>query len=149
MSAKPKANTRVAALEAIVDNLKQSGDLGNSRRWPQLREEEKFDRVMAAIRDLALENEPAAYNVLFREVDVARPIDIPGPAPARDARDGLPTPQELQAIHAEWRHDAGLRHLENRAVRYEDQADRAQDHTADAARRAQFQQPDDAKGLDR
>lgn len=149
MSAKPEANTQVAALEAVVENLKQSGDLGNSRRWPQLREEEKFDRVMGAIRDLALENEPAAYRILAREVDMTRPIDVPGPAPARDARDGLPTPRELQAINAEWTHDTGLRHLENRGVSYEDQADRAQDRTADAAHRAQFQARDLDRGLDR
>jgi hypothetical protein len=68
------------------------------------------------------------------------------PAAAADARDGMPTPQEWQKLQAEWTHDADLRRLEEHAVRYEDQPGRP---AADNAHRAQFQQRDDATGLDR
>jgi hypothetical protein len=47
-------------------------------------------------------------------------------------RDGMPTPEEWRKIKAEWMHDHGQRHMDDRGVKYEDQAERKLDH--DAAR---------------
>ena len=40
----------------------------------------------------------------------------------------MPTPEEWRQLRAEWTHDYGLRHLEDRGVRYEDEAERPLDH---------------------
>ena len=144
----PTRNEQMAALEATIDKYKQSGvpdGQGNARPWQDFREEEKFDRIMATMRDLRVENEPAAYHVLAREVDMARLPNAPS-ATAHDPRDGMPTPQEWQKIQAEWTRDAGLRRLEERAVRYEDQPGRP---ATDNAHRAQFQKHEPDRGLDR
>jgi hypothetical protein len=37
---------------------------------------------------------------------------------------------EVRELHAEWRHDYGLRFLEDRGVRYQDETERALDHAA-------------------
>jgi hypothetical protein len=47
-------------------------------------------------------------------------------------RDGMPTPEEWRKIKAEWMHDHGQRHMDDRGVKYEDQTERKLDH--DAAR---------------
>ena len=49
---------------------------------------------------------------------------------ARDPRDGLPTPEEWRRLQAEWRHDYGLRRMENRGVKYQDETERRLDHAA-------------------
>ena len=42
-------------------------------------------------------------------------------------RDDLPTPEEWRKLKAEWMHDQGLRRMEERGVKYEDQAERPLD----------------------
>ena len=44
----------------------------------------------------------------------------------------VPTPEEWRKLKAEWTHDYGLRRMEDRGVKYEDQAERRLDR--DAAR---------------
>jgi hypothetical protein len=69
---------RMAEFEARVQDFKQFGvedDRGAPRRWQELSEEEKFDRIVGNIRELHLENELAAYRVLGREVDIGHRQD--------------------------------------------------------------------------
>jgi hypothetical protein len=42
----------------------------------------------------------------------------------------MPTPEEWQKLKAEWKHDYGLRRLEDRGVKYEDEVERKLDHAA-------------------
>lgn len=84
-------------------------------------------------------------------------------APARDYTEGvgLPSPEAWQQLKAEWTHDYGLRRMEDRGVRYENQKnralDRAQDRAAaqpkpatpDPASRARFQKRDADRGIER
>jgi hypothetical protein len=57
--------------------------------------------------------------------------------------DDIPTSDEMKRINAEMRHDYGLRYLEDRGVRYEDEATRAYDKVLDeAAGRGKHQQQD-------
>jgi hypothetical protein len=62
----------------------------------------------------------------------ARPAGIPVPSPEDiwDERDGLPRPEEWRRLRAELTHDYGLRHLEDRGVKYEDVVERELDHAA-------------------
>ena len=46
-------------------------------------------------------------------------------------RNVTPTPEEWRKLNAEWTHDYGLRRMEERGVKYEDQAARPLDHAAD------------------
>ena len=85
----------MAEFEAHVQDFKQFGvedDRGAPRRWQELSEEEKFDRIVGNIRELHLENELAAYRVLGREVDIGHkqdPFDrIVADLPRRWRRDG-------------------------------------------------------------
>jgi hypothetical protein len=48
-----------------------------------------------------------------------------------DEHDGMPTLEEWRKLHAEWTHDYGLRRLEERGVRYQDEAERSLDLTAE------------------
>jgi hypothetical protein len=71
------------------------------------------------------------------------------------------TGKALRKLFREWTHDYGLRRMEDRGLKYEDEKNRPLDRaldrqatrpaptTPDAARRAQFQQRDEAKSLDR
>jgi len=127
-----RTEARLSVLEATIERYKQSGvpdGQGHFRPWQDFREEEKFDRIFGRMRLFHLENEPAAYNVLAREVDLARLPEASASA-ARDPRDGLPTPEEWRRLQAEWRHDYGLRRMENRGVKYQDETERRLDHAA-------------------
>jgi hypothetical protein len=44
--------------------------------------------------------------------------------------DDMPTPEEWRKLQAEWTHDYGLRRMEDRGVKYEDEAERELDHAA-------------------
>jgi hypothetical protein len=46
-------------------------------------------------------------------------------------RSDLPTPEEWEKLKAEWMHDYELRRMENRGMKYEDEADRKLDHAAE------------------
>ena len=46
-------------------------------------------------------------------------------------RDDRLKPGEWEKLKAEWMHDHGLRRLEDRDVKYEDQAERKLDHAAE------------------
>lgn len=46
------------------------------------------------------------------------------------AWDDMPTPEEWRKLNAEWTHDYGLRRMEDRGVKYEDEAERKLDHAA-------------------
>jgi hypothetical protein len=52
------------------------------------------------------------------------------PAAIADVRDDIPAPEEWRKLKAEWKHDYGLRHLEDRGVRYEDEVERQPDQAA-------------------
>ena len=45
-------------------------------------------------------------------------------------RDDMPTPEEWRKLKAEWTHDYGLRRMEDRGVKYGDEAERELDHAA-------------------
>jgi hypothetical protein len=45
-------------------------------------------------------------------------------------RDHIPTSEEWRKLKAEWSHDYGLRRMEDRGVKYEDQAERKLDRDA-------------------
>jgi hypothetical protein len=64
---------RLAEFEARVEDYKHFGiadDRGIERRWQNLSEGEKFDRIMGEMRELHLESEPAAYRAIDREIDI-------------------------------------------------------------------------------
>ncbi len=42
-------------------------------------------------------------------------------------RDDMPTPEEWRKLKAEWTHDYGLRRMEDRGVKYGDEAERELD----------------------
>ena len=45
-------------------------------------------------------------------------------------RDDMPTPEEWRKLKAEWTHDYGLRRMEDRGVKYGDEAERELDYAA-------------------
>ena len=51
-------------------------------------------------------------------------------------REHMPTPEKWRKLKAEWSHDYGLRRMEDRGVKYEDQADRKPDDAADRGKSA-------------
>ena len=55
---------------------------------------------------------------------------LPSAGGIADDGDGMPTPEEWRKLKAEWTHDYGLRHLEDRGVKYEDEGERPLDHAA-------------------
>ena len=64
---------RLAELEARVEDGKQFGistKFGQHWAWPELREEQKLDRIEWEIRELHLNSEARAYAVIDREVDL-------------------------------------------------------------------------------
>ena len=46
-------------------------------------------------------------------------------------REHMPTPEEWRKLKAEWTNDYGLRRMEDRGVKYEDQEERKPDAAAD------------------
>ena len=147
---------RLAELEARVEDDRQLGARdAQGQRWPWagLAEKTKLDLILVEMGDLHLESEPAAYDLAARSVDPAR-LTVPTrrefeearaaagadrsvwngqgrtPWQVADDRDEMPTPEEWQKLKAEWTHDYGLRRLEDRGVRYEDEIHRALDHAA-------------------
>ena len=52
------------------------------------------------------------------------------PGAIADDRDEMPTPEEWRKLKAEWTHDYGLRRLEDRGVKYEDDVERKLDPAA-------------------
>ncbi len=68
----------------------------------------------------------------FGEVEaVSKPLPSAGAiADDADDGDGMPTPEEWRKLKAEWTTDYGLRHLEDRGVKYEDEGERPLDHAA-------------------
>lgn len=129
---------RLAELEARVEEDKRIGLVESRDRripWQSLGEEEKFDLIMGDIRELHLESELGAYGVLNREVDMTRPPEgrrapLPSAGAIADDRDDMPTPEEWRKLKAEWTHDYGLRRIEDRGVKYEDEGERPLDHAA-------------------
>ena len=62
---------------------------------------------------------------------VSKPLPSPGTiADDADDGDGMPTPEEWRKLKAEWTHDYGLRRMEDRGVKYEDEGERPLDHAA-------------------
>jgi hypothetical protein len=57
---------------------------------------------------------------------------LPSPGAMGNDGDGMPTPEVWRKLQAEWAHDYGLRHMEDRSVRYEDEAERRLDHAGNA-----------------
>ena len=49
---------------------------------------------------------------------------------ATSDRNDMPTPEEGRKLTAEWTHDYGLRRMEDRGVKYEDEAERKLNHAA-------------------
>jgi hypothetical protein len=47
-------------------------------------------------------------------------------------RDDMPTPEEWRKLKAEWTHDYGLRRMEDRGVKYEDEVERKLGHAETA-----------------
>src|SRR5271157_1223867 len=59
---------------------------------------------------------------------VSKPL--PSAGAIADDGDGMLTPEEWRKLKAEWTHDYGLRHLEDRGVKYEDEGGRQLDDAA-------------------
>ena len=88
---------RLAQFETHVEDFKQLGardDRDIPRRWQELNEGERFDRIMDEAIGLKLDSESRAYEILAREVDMTR---TPGEHPQlfEDGRkEAWPGPEE-------------------------------------------------------
>ena len=63
----------------------------------------------------------------FGEIEATAGQSLPSPGAIADERDEMPTPEEWRKLKAEWTNDYGLRRMEDRGVRYEDEAERPLD----------------------
>jgi hypothetical protein len=50
--------------------------------------------------------------------------------------DEIMTPDQWQKLNAEWTHDYGMRHMEDRGVKYEDEVERTLDQAAERSQEA-------------
>jgi hypothetical protein len=136
---------RLAEFEARVEDFKQVGVIDDEvtlRRWGDLSEGEKFDRIMDQVTGLYLGSESSAYGVLFREVDMTRvPEETRREFESnrqeawanRTDSDGSEFPmtrEEQKKLFAEWETDYAARRAEdgNPGTRVTSSGELAADH---------------------
>jgi hypothetical protein len=129
-------NRPIAAYDAEVAKMTRDGpgeESGLARAWPAASERGR----LGLLADLAMEHG------VEEEVFVRTARRVMGwPEPTAEQREamadawayaegvGMSSPEALQNLQAEWTHDYGLRRLEDRGLRYEDEAERTLDRNA-------------------
>jgi hypothetical protein len=104
---------RLAEFEARVQDFKQIGvgdDEVTLRRWRDLSEGEKFDRIMDEVVGLYLGSESRAYEIIAREVDMTRaPEDPPRQFEGSRSESALGNPDRDDLIRETYRlnHELG------------------------------------------
>jgi hypothetical protein len=88
---------RLAQLQARVEDYKQLGGedrRGVLRRWQELSEGEKFDRIMDEVVGLDLGSEARVYDIVMREVDMTRAPEERRQAFEDGRKEAWPRPEE-------------------------------------------------------